>query len=348
MRDYLEGFASETGVRAHVRFGVRVERITPIGPAGRDGWRVETSDGESSASTPACSSATGTCGTRTCRRTRASSRAGRSTRAPTARSTTSRARACSRSARATRAATSPSTSPTRGWSRRSRSGAARCSSRRPSSAGRGRRSAGWRSCRCGSTSGSPARCPTSSSARRGPTAASRTRRRATSTSCRRSSTTCCPYWIQHGRIDVGPRHRAPRRADRALRRRDEPRVRHDPVGDRVQGHAAVPRSQPRARARRRAAAHGGPDAARRAPRTCTSSGSRRRAGRSCRSTPRRPSWSRGCSACDPARRSALAAHFAEIDVPDARIDIVRALWNRQLRDAHKALDRAARPARVAL
>jgi hypothetical protein len=51
---------------------------------------------------------------------------------------------------------------------------------------------------------------------------------------------------------------------------------------------------------------------------------------------------------DPARRSALAAHFAEIDVPDARIDIVRALWNRQLRDAHMALDRAARPAKVTL
>jgi thioredoxin reductase len=50
---------------------------------------------------------------------------------------------------------------------------------------------------------------------------------------------------------------------------------------------------------------------------------------------------------DPARRSALAAHFAEIDVPDARIDIVRAVWNRQMRDAHKVLDRAARPVRVA-
>jgi cation diffusion facilitator CzcD-associated flavoprotein CzcO len=46
MREYLERFASETGVRAHVRFGVRVERVTPLGPAGRDGWRVETSDGE--------------------------------------------------------------------------------------------------------------------------------------------------------------------------------------------------------------------------------------------------------------------------------------------------------------
>jgi hypothetical protein len=45
---------------------------------------------------------------------------------------------------------------------------------------------------------------------------------------------------------------------------------------------------------------------------------------------------------NPARRSALAAQFAEIEVPDARIDIVRAIWNKQLRDAHKALDRAAR------
>lgn len=50
---------------------------------------------------------------------------------------------------------------------------------------------------------------------------------------------------------------------------------------------------------------------------------------------------------DPARRSALAAHFAEIDVPDTRIDIVRALWNKQMKDAHKALDRAARAERVA-
>jgi thioredoxin reductase len=42
---------------------------------------------------------------------------------------------------------------------------------------------------------------------------------------------------------------------------------------------------------------------------------------------------------DPPRRSALAAHFAEIDVPDTRIDIVRAVWNKQIKDAHKALDR---------
>src|SRR6478752_5824538 len=46
MRTYLERFADETGVRAHVRFGVAVEEITPLGRAGRDGWRVATSDGE--------------------------------------------------------------------------------------------------------------------------------------------------------------------------------------------------------------------------------------------------------------------------------------------------------------
>src|SRR4051794_15872866 len=51
MRSYLESFATETGVRAHVRFGVRVERVTPIGANGRDGWRVETSDGEARACT---------------------------------------------------------------------------------------------------------------------------------------------------------------------------------------------------------------------------------------------------------------------------------------------------------
>ena len=43
------------------------------------------------------------------------------------------------------------------------------------------------------------------------------------------------------------------------------------------------------------------------------------------------------------RRSALAAHFAEVEVPDSRIDIVRALWNRQMRDAGKVLDRATAP-----
>jgi hypothetical protein len=51
---------------------------------------------------------------------------------------------------------------------------------------------------------------------------------------------------------------------------------------------------------------------------------------------------------DPDRRSALAARFAETDVPDARIDIVRVIWQGQMRDAHRTLDRAARPDRVLL
>ena len=51
MRDYLEGFATETGVRAHVRFGVRVERVTPLGPPGATAGSVETSDGETRAYT---------------------------------------------------------------------------------------------------------------------------------------------------------------------------------------------------------------------------------------------------------------------------------------------------------
>jgi len=53
---------------------------------------------------------------------------------------------------------------------------------------------------------------------------------------------------------------------------------------------------------------------------------------------------------DGDRRTALAARFAELETPDDRIDIVRALWQRQLRDAHRTLDavaRARRPARAA-
>ena len=40
------------------------------------------------------------------------------------------------------------------------------------------------------------------------------------------------YWIQHGRIHVVPAIERLDGQDRALRRRHQPRVRHDPVGDR--------------------------------------------------------------------------------------------------------------------
>jgi thioredoxin reductase len=44
---------------------------------------------------------------------------------------------------------------------------------------------------------------------------------------------------------------------------------------------------------------------------------------------------------DPGPRSALAARFAELEVPDTRIDIVRAIWTGQMRDAHRTLDQTA-------
>jgi hypothetical protein len=49
---------------------------------------------------------------------------------------------------------------------------------------------------------------------------------------------------------------------------------------------------------------------------------------------------------DPERRWALAARFAELERPDTRIDIVRRIWERQMREAHRLLDRAAAPAPV--
>jgi hypothetical protein len=47
-------------------------------------------------------------------------------------------------------------------------------------------------------------------------------------------------------------------------------------------------------------------------------------------------------ALDPPQRSALAARFAELEAPDTRIDVVRAAWQRQMNDAHATLDRMAR------
>jgi cation diffusion facilitator CzcD-associated flavoprotein CzcO len=93
MRSYLESFATETGVRAHVRFGVRVERVTPIGANGRDGWRVETSDGETRAYTGVlvCN---GHLWDQNLPSYPASSAAARSTRGRIARSTTSTERGC--------------------------------------------------------------------------------------------------------------------------------------------------------------------------------------------------------------------------------------------------------------
>ena len=40
----------------------------------------------------------------------------------------------------------------------------------------------------------------------------------------------------------------------------------------------------------------------------------------------------------PAQRAALAARFAEQEAPDTRIDIVRAIWQRQMRAAGRTID----------
>jgi cation diffusion facilitator CzcD-associated flavoprotein CzcO len=45
MREYIEAFADRFDLRRHVTFGTEVVRVEPEGPAGADGWWVETSDG---------------------------------------------------------------------------------------------------------------------------------------------------------------------------------------------------------------------------------------------------------------------------------------------------------------
>lgn len=45
MRDYITSFADRFDLRRHITFGVEVLAVEPDGPAGRDGWWVATSDG---------------------------------------------------------------------------------------------------------------------------------------------------------------------------------------------------------------------------------------------------------------------------------------------------------------
>ena len=48
MREYLVSFAEAKGLVEHIRFGVEVTKVEPVGRAGRGGWTVETADGASS------------------------------------------------------------------------------------------------------------------------------------------------------------------------------------------------------------------------------------------------------------------------------------------------------------
>ena len=46
MRDYILGFAARHGLGSHVRFNTAVTAARPLGAGGRGGWEVATSDGE--------------------------------------------------------------------------------------------------------------------------------------------------------------------------------------------------------------------------------------------------------------------------------------------------------------
>ncbi len=46
MRDYILGFAARHGLGSRIRFGTAVTEARPLGADGRDGWEVATSDGE--------------------------------------------------------------------------------------------------------------------------------------------------------------------------------------------------------------------------------------------------------------------------------------------------------------
>jgi len=45
MRDYIVGFAESRRLAEHIRFGVEVVSLVPLGDSGDTGWRVECSDG---------------------------------------------------------------------------------------------------------------------------------------------------------------------------------------------------------------------------------------------------------------------------------------------------------------
>ena len=109
MRAYIESFADRFDLRRHVTFGSEVTGMDPR-PA-RAGLGVTMWTG-GAPSTTGCWSRTGTCGTRTCRRSPPTSPGCPCTPRSTGTWTTSKATGCSSSAPATRDATWPSTRPT--------------------------------------------------------------------------------------------------------------------------------------------------------------------------------------------------------------------------------------------
>ena len=346
MRDYLEGFASATGVRAHVRFGVGVERITPIGPAGCDGWSVATSDGDERSYTgvlvcnghlrePNLPAYPGEFTGR-----QIHSGAYRSiddiagTRVLTVGAGNS---GCDLAVDMANARLESTISIRRGQMFQPKA-----------VFGRPRAEIGWLAKLPVRVNERIARAM--SDVVIGPTRAYRGLPDPPTRNLNELPpvvNNLLPYWIHHGRIDVAGG--IERLDGQAVHFADGTSREFDTILWATGFKVTLPfldRSLVRER-------DGVP--LRTAGLTLPVGAEHLYfVGLAAPRGPQLPVYSAQAElvvrmlSLDPARRSALAAHFAEIDVPDARIDIVRALWNRQLRDAHKALDRAARPAKVTL
>jgi cation diffusion facilitator CzcD-associated flavoprotein CzcO len=345
MRDYLEGFASETGVRAHVRFGVRVERLTAIGPGGRDGWLVATSDGEERAyaGVLVCNghlrepNLPDYPGEFTGRQIHSGAYRSIDDIAGTRVLTVGAGNSgCDLAVDAANARLESTISIRRGQMFQPKA-----------VFGRPRAEIGWLAKLPVRVNERIARAM--SDVVIGPTRAYRGLPDPPTRNLNELPpvvNNLLPYWIQHGRIDVvGGIERFD---GQTVHFADGTRRDFDTILWATGFKVTLPFLE-RGLVRER---DGVP--LRTAGLTLPVGAEHLYfVGLAAPRGPQLPVYSAQAELVvrmlrlDPARRSALAAHFAEIDVPDARIDIVRALWNRQLRDAHKALDRAARPAKVA-
>ncbi|MDA0179854.1 NAD(P)/FAD-dependent oxidoreductase [Solirubrobacter phytolaccae] len=344
MRDYLEGFATETSVRAHVRFGVRVERITPLGAGGQDGWRVQTDDGETReySGVLVCNGhlqhqhVPDYPGEFTGRQIH--SGAYRSiddiegTRVLTVGAGNS---GCDLAVDAANARLQSTISIRRGQMFQPKA-----------VFGRPRAEIGWL-----------AKLPVKVNERIarllsdiviGPPEGYRGLPNPATRNLNEQPpvvNNLLPYWIQHGRIDVAPG--IERLDGRTVHFTDGTSREFDTILWATGFDVTLPFLDAelirwRDGAPLRTAGLTLPVgvenlyfiglAAPRGPQLPVYSTQTELVARMLR--------------LEPERRSALAAHFAEIDVPDARIDIVRALWNRQMKDAHRALDAAAKPVPV--
>ena len=345
MRDYLDDFATETGVRAHVRFGVRVERIAPLGPAGRDGWRVETSDGDTREYTGVL-----VCnghlrepnlpvypGEFTGREIHSGAYRSIEDIAGTRVLTVGAGNSgCDLAVDMANARLQSTISIRRGQMFQPKA-----------VFGRPRAELGWLTKLPMRVNERIARAM--SDVVIGPARAYRGLPEPATRNLNEQPpvvNNLLPYWIQHGRIDVAPG--IERLDGRRVHFADGSSGEFDTILWATGFQASLPFLDPglvrwRDGVPLRTAGLTLPVGAE----------NLYFAGLAAPRGPQLPVYSEQTELIarmlrlDRDRRCALAARFAETDVPDTRIDIVRAIWQRQMRDAHRALDRAARPEPVA-